>query len=205
MDPRISDYFQHLGWLGGNTQVSDRAGLALAFDDAISRVVELAHATKEHGTRVLFVGNGGSAAIASHMATDWLKNGGFAASSFNDGATLTCLGNDLGYDQVFAVQIERHARAGDLFFAISSSGKSPNILNAAAVARRVGATVVTLTGFGSDNPLRHMGDLNFWVPDRHYGFVEIGHLAICHAILDISMGWRRIGDLPVVAAATAPA
>lgn len=205
MGPRISDYFQHLGELGGKTQASDRAGLAVAFDDAIGRAVAFALATKQHGTRVLFVGNGGSAAIASHMATDWLKNGGFAASCFNDGVTLTCLGNDLGYDQVFAVQIERHGRAGDLFFAISSSGKSRNILNAAAAARRAGATVVTLSGFSDDNPLRHMGDLNFWMPDRHYGFVEIGHLAICHAVLDISMGWRRVGDLPVTTEAAAPA
>ena len=201
VDANIAEYFQHLGGLGGRTEASERGGAAIVLDDAVARAVSLSLATKQSGGRVLFVGNGGSAAIASHMATDWLKNGGYAATCFNDGATLTCLGNDLGYDQVFALQIERHGRAGDLLFAISSSGKSRNILNAATAAMEVGVKVITLTGFGPDNPLRRMGDLNFWLPDYHYGFAEIGHLAICHAILDMSMGWRRVGDLPVATAA----
>lgn len=201
-DANIVEYFQHLGGLGGKIEASDRAGDTIALDDAVVRAVSLSLATKQTGSRVLFVGNGGSAAIASHMATDWLKNGGYAATCFNDASTLTCLGNDLGYDQVFALQIERHGRVGDLLFAISSSGKSRNILNAVTAANKVGTKVITLTGFSPDNPLRRMGNLNFWLPDYHYGFAEIGHLAICHAILDMSMGWRRVGDLPV---ATAPA
>jgi D-sedoheptulose 7-phosphate isomerase len=201
VDGNIVEYFEHLGELGGKTEATNRAGDAIALDDAVASAVSLSLAAKGTGSRVLFVGNGGSAAIASHMATDWLKNGGYAATCFNDGSTLTCLGNDLGYDQVFALQIERHSRAGDLLFAISSSGKSQNILNAVIAARRVGANVITLTGFSPDNPLRRMGNLNFWLPDYHYGFAEIGHLAICHAILDMSMGWRRVGDLPVAAAA----
>ncbi len=199
MDASISEYFQHLGKVGAATQASDTAGKEIDLQDGIARAVTLALATKTRGTRVMFIGNGGSAGIASHMATDWLKNGGFAATCFNDGATLTCLANDLGYDQVFSVQLERHARAGDLLFAISSSGNSASILNAVAVARRVGVDVITLSGFKPENPLRKTGDLNFWLPDGHYGFVEIGHLAICHAVLDMSMGWRRAGDLPVAA------
>ncbi len=199
MDASISEYFQHLGKVGAATQASDAAGKEIDLQDGIARAVTLALATKTRGTRVMFIGNGGSAGIASHMATDWLKNGGFSATCFNDGATLTCLANDLGYDQVFSAQLERHARAGDLLFAISSSGNSASILNAVTVARRVGVDVITLSGFKPENPLRKTGDLNFWLPDGHYGFVEIGHLAICHAVLDMSMGWRRAGDLPVAA------
>lgn len=199
-DAKISEYFQHLGGLGRQTIASDLVGVEIGLDEAVARAVGLSLETKQNASRVLFVGNGGSAAIASHMATDWLKNGGYAATCFNDGSTLTCLGNDLGYDQVFALQIERHGRAGDLLFAISSSGKSLSILNAVNAAHKVGANVITLTGFSPDNPLRRMGDLNFWLPDGHYGFAEIGHLAICHAILDMSMGWRRVGDLPVAVA-----
>ena len=83
------------------------------------------------GNKLIFVGNGGSAAItASHMATDYSKNGNIRALALNDSSMLTCLGNDLGYDRVFAKQIELHARAGDLVIAISSSGRSANILNA---------------------------------------------------------------------------
>ena len=83
----------------------------------------------------MFIGNGGSAGIASHLAIDFSKNGGLRALAFNDPSALTCLGNDLGYENVFAKQIELHGRAGDLLIAISSSGRSPNILNAVEAAR----------------------------------------------------------------------
>jgi len=198
----IAEYFRHLGRVGGDTAATDAVGKSIPLEDAIQRAVKVALEAKARGARVMFVGNGGSAGIASHMATDWLKNGGFAATCFNDAASLTCLANDLGYEQVFALPIERHGRAGDLLFAISSSGKSASIVNAVAAARRAGMSVVTMSGFKPENPLRNLGDLNFWIPDGHYGFVEIGHLALCHAILDISMGWQRVGDLPVVASAT---
>jgi D-sedoheptulose 7-phosphate isomerase len=201
VDASIAEYFRHLGRVVVETMATDASGKAIALEAGVQQAVKLALETKDRAGRVMFVGNGGSAAIASHMATDWLKNGGFAATGFNDPVSLTCLANDLGYEQVFALPIERHGRAGDLLFAISSSGKSASILNAAAAARRTRMNVVTLTGFRPDNPLRGLGDLNFWISDAHYGFVEIGHLALCHAILDMAMGWRRVGDLPVAATA----
>ena len=201
MDVAISDYFRHLGELGRRTEATDGSGRVLSLDGAVQRAVEMALAVKAAGSRVMFVGNGGSAGIASHMATDWLKNGGFAATCFNDPAALTCISNDLGYERVFALQLARHARKGDLLFAISSSGKSPNILSAVSEAKKHGVDVITFSGFESENPLRKLGALNFWLPDGHYGFVEIGHLALCHALLDIAMGWRKPGDLPVTMAA----
>lgn len=133
---------------------------------------------------VYFIGNGGSAAIASHMACDWGKNGRFAALCFNDGAALTCLANDLGYGRVFSDPIKRHCKPGDLLFAISSSGRSMNIINGVWQARHNGATVITLSGFERDNLLRHQGKINFYVPSHRYGVVEISHLAILHNILD---------------------
>lgn len=201
MSASIGEYFRHLCSVAENIEASDAAGQTLDLDDAVGRAVAAARATKERAGRVMFIGNGGSAGIASHMAADWLKNGGFAATCFNDGASVTCFANDLGYDQVFALPISRHARSGDLLFAISSSGNSASILNGVAAARREGAQIITLSGFKPTNPLRATGDLNFWLPDGHYGFVEIGHLALCHAILDVAMGWRRAGDLPVAATA----
>ena len=77
------------------------------------------------------------------------------------------------------------ADEGDILFAISSSGKSENILNCVRAARNQGSKVVTFSGFGSENPLRRMGDINFYVPDGAYGAVEILHLSICHCILDV--------------------
>lgn len=197
---RIGGYFARLGALGAQIEATNGRGAAIDLDDAITQAVEVSLGVKERRSRVMFVGNGGSAGIASHMATDWLKNGGFSALCFNDASQLTCLGNDLGYDRVFSVPIEQHGREGDLLIAISSSGKSANILAAVAAARRIKAGVITLSGFEADNPLRKQGDINFWLPDNHYGFVEIGHLAICHAILDVSMGWQRAGDQPVLTA-----
>ncbi len=97
-------------------------------------------------------------------------------------------GNDLGYDQVFAKQIEMHGRPGDLVIAISSSGRSANILNAVKAARAAKSAVVTFSGFAADNPLRSLGNINFYIASDRYGFVEIGHLTICHAILDFLCG-----------------
>src|SRR6201982_1841570 len=138
--------------------------------------MERARATHSAGNKLIFVGNGGSAAIASHMATDYSKNGNIRALALNDGSMLTCLGNDLGYDRVFAKQIELHARPDDLVIAISSSGRSANILNAVDAAAAAKCAVVTFSGFTPDNPLRRLGDLNFYIDADRYGFVEIGHL-----------------------------
>lgn len=188
MQGELESFFRTLGAIGARIQASDRAGAVLALADAATRFLEVAERTKRERTRIFFVGNGGSAGICSHMATDWLKNGGFAAAALNDGATLTCIGNDLGFEQVFAKQVEMHGRAGDLLVAISSSGNSANILRAVEAARAARMNVVTLSGFGPDNKLRKLGDVNFYVPNDRYGFVEISHLSICHAVLDISMG-----------------
>jgi D-sedoheptulose 7-phosphate isomerase len=79
---------------------------------------------------------------------------------------------------------------GDLLVAMSSSGRSPNILEAVRAARERSMTVMTLSGFGADNPLRHEGDLNFYVPSREYGFVELSHNAIIHLFLDLQCGWQ---------------
>jgi D-sedoheptulose 7-phosphate isomerase len=193
----LEAYFVTLGQLGRQVQSSGREGRAVALADAVAWGVAEAERCKRDKARIYFVGNGGSAGIASHMAIDWMKNGGFAATSFNDGASLTCLANDLGFEQVFALPLSRQARPGDLLIAISSSGKSVNILAAVDAAREAGAAVLTLSGFLPDNPLRSRGDMNFYVPNKLYGFVEIAHLCICHALLDLAMGWRADGHEPV--------
>lgn len=189
MQKRLTDYFNLLGSLPLKTEATARDGSALALDAAYGDLTARIRATHEAGNKIMFVGNGGSAGICSHMAIDYSKNGGIRSTAFNDGAALTCLGNDLGYENVFAKQIELHARTGDLLIAISSSGKSPNILKAVDAARERGCYVLTLSGFGSDNPLRKTGDINLFVNASEYGFVEITHLALIHAILDLEMGW----------------
>lgn len=192
MQGELETYFRTLGAMGARIQASDRAGAPLPLADAAAKFLAAAERTRSGRTRIFFVGNGGSAGICSHMATDWMKNGGFSAASLNDGAMLTCLGNDLGFEQVFSRQLEMHGRAGDLLIAISSSGNSPNILRAVDAARAADMGVVTLSGFAANNKLRRLGDVNFYVPEERYGFVEISHLSICHAVLDISMGMKLV-------------
>ena len=199
METQIESYFATLGGLGGGLEASGREGASMTVSAAIEWALGRIEDIRARDGRLLFVGNGGSATIASHMAIDYSKNGGLSALAFNDGAALTCLGNDLGYEQVFAKQVELHGRPGDLLVAISSSGNSANIVNAADSARDKGIEVLTLSGFAPDNRLRALGDVNIYVPNGLYGFVEIAHLTICHAILDIAMGWRAEGAAPVYA------
>ncbi len=150
-----------------------------------------ANGAHDSGHKIMFVGNGGSAGIASHLAIDYSKNGGLRSLSFNDPSALTCLANDLGYERVFAKQIELHGCPGDLLVAISSSGRSPNILAAVAAAKARECRIATYSGFSKDNNLRMLGDVNIYVPAQEYGFVEIAHLTLCHAVLDMDMGWGR--------------
>jgi D-sedoheptulose 7-phosphate isomerase len=138
----------------------------------------------ERDRKHFFIGNGGSAAIASHMATDFSNKAGISALALTDLSALTCVSNDYGYGDVFERQLGWHANQGERLFAISSSGKSENILNAAKYAGRAGLIVVTLSGFAADNPLRQLGDVNFYVPSSSYGIVETAHLAILHALLE---------------------
>lgn len=193
MDQALTAYFGALHRYATATEATDIAGHAMSLGDAIEWGMRRARGAHDAGNKVMFVGNGGSAAIASHMAIDYSKNGGIRSLAFNDGAALTCLGNDLGYENVFAKQIDLHARPGDLLVAISSSGRSANILNAVTAARSHAVDVLTLSGFGPDNGLRRLGDVNLYVAASEYGFVEITHLTLCHALLDLAMGWRGLG------------
>ncbi len=185
----VSHYFDTLARAIRDVEVTDAGGKAMAVEDAFNRVRKAAHAAHDAGKKILFIGNGGSAGIASHLAIDFTKNGKLRSLAFNDPSALTALGNDLGYENVFAKQIEYHAAAGDIVIAISSSGKSPNILAGVAVARQRDCGIVTFSGFTENNDLRKTGDVNFYVRATEYGFVEVAHLSICHAILDLDMGW----------------
>jgi D-sedoheptulose 7-phosphate isomerase len=186
---RLGLYLATLSRLISETEVTERSGRSLPLEEAVAKVGVAAHTVHDAGNKIIFIGNGGSAAVASHLAIDFSKNGGLRSLAFNDASALTCLGNDLGYENVFAKQLEFHARAGDLLIAISSSGQSANILAAVAAARAAKVGVITFSGFARDNELRRVGDLNFFVRSSEYGFVEVAHLSLCHAILDLDMGW----------------
>jgi D-sedoheptulose 7-phosphate isomerase len=147
--------------------------------------VEQAVALLEKYRRIFFIGNGGSNAICSHMMEDYAKIGGFQTFSFSDAALITCFANDYGYEQAMAEWLKIHYQAStDVLVAISSSGNSMNIVNAASYVKGAGGNVITLTGFKPENKLRKTGEINFWLDVADFGMVECFHQVILHVILD---------------------
>jgi D-sedoheptulose 7-phosphate isomerase len=177
-------FFEELRQALGNVQVSDGSEAPLDFVQGMERAAELIVAQTTRGRKLMFIGNGASAAISSHQSVDYWKTGGMRAMAFNDPVLLTCISNDFGYPSVFEKPIEMFAEPGDVLVAISSSGRSENILRAVSKAREKGCHVLTMSGFDPANPLRQLGDLNFYVPSKSYGHVEISHLSLSHCLLD---------------------
>lgn len=141
------------------------------------------------GGKAIVVGNGGSAAIASHVAVDLTKNARIRAVNFNEADLITCFANDYGYERWMEKAIECYGKSGDVLIAVSSSGRSKNILNACLAARRLGfAAVVTLSGFSPDNPLRRLGDHNLFAESRAYNLVELTHQFWLLALADLIIG-----------------
>jgi D-sedoheptulose 7-phosphate isomerase len=164
--------------------ITDKRGQTLRAAEGFGRWVEITHEVQARGQHIYLIGNGASAAMASHFAADACKNGGLRAQAFNDGALLTCTGNDLAFEQVFALPLTRFARAGDMLITISSSGASPNILLALERAREMQLQIVTLSGRSAENASRRLGDVNFYMPADRYGLIESGHHVVLHYWLD---------------------
>lgn len=143
--------------------------------DLLTKTAKLVMETNEAGKKIIVVGNGGSAAISSHVAVDFTKAAGIRAVTFNEADLLTCFSNDYGYENWVEKALGFYADKGDLAFLISSSGKSMNIINGAHKAREMGVKIVTLSGFKPDNPLRKLGDINLWADSKSYNVVEMTH------------------------------
>jgi len=170
-------------WLASHLE---RYRRSLGEAEVIPQLLELARLldeTRGAGKKTILAGNGGSAAMASHVAVDLTKTAGIRSVTFNEADLITCFANDYGYEHWLEKAVECYGDPGDLAILISSSGKSPNMLRAARAAADKGLTVVTLTGFAPDNPLRALGRLNLWVDSRVYNVVEMTHhiwlLAVC--------------------------
>ena len=139
------------------------------------------------GGKLLFFGNGGSAADAQHLSAEFVNRflrdrGPLAAMALTtDTSALTSIGNDLGFDQVFARQVEALAHPGDLVVAISTSGNSPNVLRGVEAARRLGCGTVGLTG-GSGGLLAGAVDEAFVVPSTETPRIQETHITLGHAL-----------------------
>ncbi len=185
MKTDIKKYFKTLQNLFDEIEVTANSGKPYEFEAAIKSVIKLINEKAQSGGKLIFIGNGASAAISSHMAVDFWKNGRIRAMSFNDADLLTCISNDYGYEHVFEKPIEMFIEPNDILFAISSSGKSKNVLAGVDMARKKKAKVITFSGFDKTNELRKLGEINFYVPYSSYGYVETIHQAICHCLVDM--------------------
>ena len=157
--------------------------------ESLSKAAELVSSYYAADKQIFTAGNGGSAALAIHLAADFGKN----VAGPNDkhprilslccnSAAITAIGNDCGYENTFCFQLRNLMNSGDLVVLISSSGNSPNIVEAAKFAKSGGATVLGLTGF-SGGKLKQLADVSLHVPCDVYELVEDAHSFFCHAIV----------------------
>lgn len=162
--------------------------------ESMEEMVDLIWKTYQRGGTIFFMGNGGSAAIASHLAADIGKNvmtdyknekeKRFRTLALTDNAAwLTALANDIGYENVFLEQLKNLAVPGDVAVLISSSGNSANVVKAAQWARENKIKVATLVGF-SGGKLKELADVSVWVQANNYGFVEGLHGDIQHYLVE---------------------
>ena len=170
-----TSYFDVLGKC-----IADGADIIAHLDRA---VIELKNVVIGGG-KVIVVGNGGSAAMASHVTVDLTKAAGVRAVNFNEADLITCFANDYGYEHWVEKALESYADSKDLIVLVSSSGTSKNIINAALKARAMKLKIITLSGFSADNPLRKLGDINFWADSNQYNIVEMTHHVWLLAIVD---------------------
>jgi D-sedoheptulose 7-phosphate isomerase len=164
----------------------------LAFNESCYEQIEafakLAENVRDNGKKLLFAGNGASAAISAHGAVDFTKQGGVRAVTFNEADHITCFANDYGYDRWIEKSVEFYGDEGDVLVLISVSGTSPSVVEAAKYAKKVGMKVVTFTGKDSDNALKALGDINFWVDSAAYNIVECIHMMWLTTAIDLVIG-----------------
>jgi len=172
----ITDYFK-------------RYKLALDIDvqSELIQAKDIIISAKNRNNKLALLGNGGSNAIASHAVVDFVKQARVRAENYNNSAMITCFANDYGYEASFKKVIEFYTDESDVLIVISSSGNSENIIQAIKEARNRKMKVITFTGFDKNNPVKQLGDVNFWLDSYAYNIVENIHqiwlLAICDLII----------------------
>lgn len=160
----FSNYFEKL-----NSKILD------VNDKQLFAAIQLILKTNQNKKKLMIFGNGGSAAIASHIAVDFTKAVRIRATNYNEADLITCLSNDFGYQYWVSQAIEFYADKGDIIILISSSGTSSNIINGAKKANEMGLKVISFTGFKKDSEVSKNSNLNFWVDSNEYNIIEMVH------------------------------
>ena len=147
---------------------------------------------KKNNSKVMIFGNGGSAAIASHVSVDITKNAGIRCLNYNEADLITCFSNDYGFERWIEKAVDFYSDKNDVLILISSSGKSQNMINACKAAKNKKiSTIITFTGHEKNNPLSKLGDVNFWIDSKAYNFIENIHQLWLLTICDLIIGKRE--------------
>ena len=173
--------------------------LAEVAPESLDQAIALLETCLRASKRIYVCGNGGSAAIADHLCCDWTKGTrmdhlpALKTHSFTaNGALMTALANDYGFEETFSTQVEMFGEAGDILVAISSSGNSPNIVKGVNAAKARGMKVLGLSGF-SGGQLKELADISLHANFDNYGLVEDCHQAMMHVLSQYLV--RRLENL----------
>ena len=177
-----------------NNYLNDFSNLIKPNTEIINKLIRvkdvLLSVSKKNG-KILIFGNGGSAAISSHVSVDLTKNANIRTVNFNESDLITCFSNDYGYDRWVEKSIDFYADKKDAVILISSSGKSMNMINACKVAKRKKIKVISLTGHSKNNPLSKKSNISLWVNSKAYNFIENTHQIWLLTICDLIIGKRE--------------
>ena len=178
-----------------NNYLKDFSSLLKPNEDIVDKIIKVRDIlvnAKKNNNKIMIFGNGGSAAIASHVSVDLTKNANIRSVNFNEADLITCFANDYGYERWVEKAIDFYADSKDVLILISSSGKSKNMLNACIAAKKNKiSTIITFTGHNKDNPLSRLGNINFWIDSKAYNFVENIHQVWLLTIVDLIIGKRE--------------
>jgi len=160
--------------------------------EKINIIKNLLIETKKNNSKTMIFGNGGSAAIASHVSVDLTKNANIRCTNYNEADLITCFSNDYGFDRWIEKTVDFYGDEKDVIILISSSGKSKNMINACKAAKdKKMSKIITLTGHEKDNPLSKLGDINLWINSKAYNFVENVHQLWLLTLCDLIIGKRE--------------
>jgi len=187
---QVSELARFTAMMTKSAELKRRAAAELG--DVVIKVVDACEASLRGGGKLLFCGNGGSAADSQHLATEMLirlrgshERDSIAALALTlDPAMLTACGNDYGYDRVFERPLRGLGRAGDVLFGITTSGRSGNVIKALEAARQMRIVTVGMLG-GNGEPALSLCDLALLVPDTETARIQECHIALGHAVLEL--------------------
>ena len=160
----VNNYNQDLNDLLNDINIED-----------LNNSIKFIKRVKKKYSKVILAGNGGSAALSSHVAVDFTKATKIRATNFNEADLITCYANDYGYENWLFQALKSYAKKDDLVILVSSSGKSKNMINAAHFCKKQKINLITFTGFNKNNNLRKLGKINFWCNSKSYNKVEMTH------------------------------